>query len=305
MKTHFRNFAFVTALVTFLLVQNAAFAQNSFSFNQTNNSDDVVMTWNKNTPESEMKEDMKALAEKGITIKYSGIKRNGKEEITAIKVEYSDRKGNKGKLELDNQKPITTIKFFKQNDFVGFGEPQNGTDFFGGNPMMNGFAGADDILKQFNLGGDKNLQSFSFSFPNDGENFSKSKSQLRIQKDGKKPLVIENGDVIEGGDDYTPEEIEEIKKSNKIQFSDGLGSNFDGAKSFDFRNEEGLEKFKKQMDDMKSSFGNFKSDDDNDLEKTKEEMIKAKEEMIKAKEELEKTRKEMEKSKQSFKSRKA
>lgn len=305
MKTHFRNFAFVTALVTFLLVQNAAFAQNPFSFNQTNNSDDVVMTWNKNTPESEMKEDIKALAEKGITIKYSGLKRNSKEEITAIKVEYSDRKGNKGKLEFDNQKPIVTIKFFKQNDVVGFGEPQNGTDFFGGNPMMNGFAGANDILKQFNLGGDKNSQSFHFSFPNDGENFGKSKSQLRIQKDGKKPLVIENGDVIEGGDDYTPEEIEKIKENNKIQFSDGMGSNFEGVKSFDFRNDEGLEKFKKQIEDMKSTFGNLKSDDDKTLENTKEEMIKAKEEMIKAKEELEKTRKEMEKSKQSFKSRKA
>lgn len=302
MKTQFRNFAFLLpALVALLFNQNVALAQqNPFTWNSQANSDDIVMTWNKNTPESEMKDDIKALAENGITIKYSGVKRNSKEEITAIKVEYSDRKGNKGKIELDNANPIATIKFFKQGDTVGFGEPSNGNDFFAGNPMMGGFAGADDIMKRFNFGGDKNSQSYSFSFPNDGDGRSKSKSRIQIQKDGRKPLVIEDGVVIEGADDYSAEEIEEIKKNHKFEFSDGFGNNL-GEKQFDFRSNEGLENFKKQMEEMKSSFGGSSKDLDN----TKEEMLKAKEEMIKAKEELEKARKELEKSKTSTKTKKA
>jgi hypothetical protein len=303
MKTQFRKFAFVLpALVSFLFIQNVALAQqNPFTWNNQANSDDIVMTWNKNTPESEMKDDIKALGEKGITIKYSGVKRNSKEEITAIKVEYSDRKGNKGKMELDNANPIATIKFFKQGDTVGFGEPSNGNDFFAGNPMMGGFAGADDIMKRFNFGGDKNSQSYSFSFP-ENPNFSDSETRIMIQKEGKKPLVFRNGEVVEGGDDYTPEEIEEIRKSSKIEFS---GKSGDGLfdKQFDFRSQEGLENFKKQMDEMKSSFGSSK--ENSDLEKTKEEMQKAKEEMVKAKEELEKARKEIEKSKTTTKTKKS
>ena len=303
MKTQFRNFAFVLpALVAFLFNQNVALAQqNPFTWNNQANSDDIVMTWNKNTPESEMKDDIKALGEKGITIKYSGLKRNSKEEITAIKVEYSDRKGNKGKLELDNANPIATIKFFKQGDTVGFGEPSNGNDFFAGNPMMGGFAGADDIMKRFNFGGDKNSQSYSFSFP-ENPNFGDSETRIMIQKDGKKPLVFRNGEVVEGGDDYTPEEIEEIRKNSKIEFSGTPGTNL-GEKQFDFRSNEGLENFKKQMEEMKSSFGGSK--ENSNLEKTKEEIQKAKEEMVKAKEELEKARKEIEKSKTTIKTKKS
>lgn len=299
MKTQFRNFALLLpALVAFLFSSNAVVAQEKpyTLYNQTN-SDDVVMTWNKSTPDSEMKDDVKALGELGITIKYSGVKRNANAEITAIKVEYSDRKGNKGKLELDNANPIATIKFFKQGETIGFGESSNGNDFFAGNPMMGGFAGADDLIKRFNFGGDKNGQSFSFS---DDLKFGDAETRIMIQKDGKKPLVFKNGEVVEGGDDYTPEEIEEIRKSSKIEFS---GKSEDGLfdKQYDFRSPEGLQNFKKQMDEMKSSFGTTKMED---LDKTKEEMLKAKEEMIKAKEELEKARKEIEKSKTTTKTKK-
>jgi len=300
MRSQFRNFAVVLpSLVALLFIQNVAVAQqNPFTLDNQANSDDIVMTWNKNTPESEMKDDSKALGELGITIKYSGVKRNTKDEITAIKVEYSDRKGNKGKIELENANPIATIKFFKQGETVGFGEPSNGKDFFAGNPMVNGFGGAEDMMKRFNFGDDKNSQSYSFSFP-ENPNLGDSETRIMIQKEGKKPLVFRNGEVVEGGDDYTPEEIEEIRKSSKIEFSGSEGNNF-GENQFDFRNKEGLENFKKQMEEMKSSFGGSSKD----LDKTKEEMLKAKEEMMKAKDELEKARKELEKTKTTTKTKK-
>ena len=280
-----------------------SFAQSD-KFELTDNNihkDDIVMTWKKNTPEQEMKDDCKALAEKGITIKYSNIKRNSKEEITGIRVEYSDRKGNKGNLEYDNQKPIGTINFYKNGDEIGFGESNNlngivSTDF------MDSFSNPQDILKQFRLGNDNdNSHSFSFSFPKDGESFGKSKSRIQIQKDGKKALIIEDGKIIEGGDDYSTEELDKIKGENKIELFDF--SNEDGKSTeFDFRNQEGLDNFKKEMDKL---IPNSKDNSKSEIDTTKEEMIKAKEEMIKAKEELEKARKELEKSKVKVKTQKA
>jgi len=291
----FWNYSFLLAL----LLPVFSFAQSDkFALTDNNiHKEDVVMTWKKNTPEQEMKDDCKALAEKGITIKYSDVKRNSKDEITSIRVEYSDRKGNKGSLEYDNQKPIGTITFYKNGEEVGFGEPNN-TNGIASNDFMNGFSNPQELLKQFQLGNDKdNSQSFSFSFPKDGESFGQSKSRIQIQKDGKKPLVIEDGKVIEGGDDYSPEELDKIKSENKVEHF-GF-SNEDGkSNEFDFRNQEGLDNFKKEMNKL---LPNSKSE----MDSTKEEMLKAKEEMIKAKDELEKARKELEKSKVKVKTQKA
>jgi hypothetical protein len=293
------NYSFLLAMILPVF----SFAQSDKYVLTDNNihKDDIVMTWKKNTPEQEMKDDCKALSEKGITIKYSDIKRNSKEEITGIRVEYSDRKGNKGNLEYDNQKPIGTITFYKNGEEVGFGEPNN-SNGIASNDFMNGFSNPQELLKQFQLGNDKdNSQSFSFSFPKDGESFGQSKSRIQIQKDGKKPLVIEDGKVIEGGEDYSPEELDKIKSENKVEHF-GF-SNEDGkSNEYDFRNQEGLDNFKKEMNKlMPNSLDKSKSE----MDSTKEEMLKAKEEMIKAKDELEKARKELEKSKVKVKTQKA
>lgn len=307
MKTKVRNFAFmIPMLIAALLFQMNGFAQDKKSFTWNDNqasSDNIVMTWNKNTPESEMKDDIKALAEKGITIKYSGVKRNSKDEIIALKVEYSDRKGNKGSMELNNQNPINTIKFFRINDEIGFGEPSNGNGF--SVSPFNGFAGGDSFMKQFNFEGMPDMQSFNFSFP-DGKGMGQSKSKIMIQKDGRKPLVIEDGEVIEGADDYTPEEIEEIKKSHKVESfgGDGRSYNFNFSSDDEKNIEKQFEKMREQMGKMNGS-SKEESDDVKEMEKTKEEMIKAKEEMIKAKEEMEKAKTELEKAKSSLKVRKA
>jgi hypothetical protein len=304
MKTQIKNLFVITTFSLLLLFQMKVVAQqNSFSLNDNVSNDNVVMTWNKNTPETEMKDDIKALSDKGITIKYSNLKRNSQNEITAIKVEYSDRKGNKGNLEYNNQKPISQIVFFKQDDAIGFGQASNANNMFVNNPFMNGFANADDIMKQFRFqSDDPNGQSFQFNFPEDGKSFGKSKSRIQIQKDGKKPLVIEDGVVIEGGDDYTPEEIEKIKGENKIQqfnFNDD-----DSKNQFDFRSQEDLDQFKEQMDKMKEEMKSFSPDKKSELDQSKDEMLKAKEEMNKAREELEKAKKELEDTRAKLKSQK-
>ncbi|TBX70094.1 hypothetical protein EZL74_04945 [Flavobacterium silvisoli] len=265
-------------------------------------SDNIYMTWNKSTPETEMNDDVKALAEHGVTITYSDVKRNEKGEITAIKVSYSDANGSKGSLEFDNKKPINTIKFYKQNDEVGFGEPSS-SEIFGG----NSFLGSDPqkMMKEyhFNFNDDK-----SFPF---GNGSGKTSSRIIIQKDGKKPLVLEDGNVVEGGDDYTAEELEEIKKNNKVElFSNEEipGFQFNQGNNFNDLAEQ-MKKMQEQIDQMMSKNGltppekpKTKTDD---LKNSKAEMQKAKEEMLDAKKEMEKAKKELEKAKSALKTQKA
>lgn len=306
-----KNSLKLTLLVAFaFLFQSNLLAQgNKFYWNNDNASkDNIYMTWNKNTPESEMKDDIKALAEYGVTIKYSNVKRNSKGEITAIKMEYFDKHGNKGSMQLDNLNPINTIKFYKQGDEVGFGEP-SGNDMIASNDFFNNFG--NDRVKQFNFNFDNDSlqpQKFNFSFP-DGQTSGQSKSKIIIKKDGKKTLVIEDGEVIEGAEDYSQEEIDEIKKNNRVE---GLGN----GQNFNFNfDSDSMDNIKEQMERIQNIFPNskgetikierdFKSNDD-DLEKTKNEMLKAKEEMLKAKEEMQKAKKELEKAKFSLKTQKA
>jgi hypothetical protein len=292
--------------LTALFISFISVAQSnklSFSSSETH-KDDIVMTWKKDTPEQEMKDDCKALAEKGITIKYSDVKRNSKEEITGIHVEYSDRKGNKGNLEYDNQNPIGTITFYKNGDEIGFGTPYQNNFGLANAEGLFDFSNPQELLKQFQQG-NSNSKSYSFSFPEEGEVYGQTKSRIEIQKKGKKPLVIEDGKVIEGGDDYSAEELDKIKSENKVEqfgFSDDEGK----SNEFDFRNQKGLDEFKKQMKKIKIKIDADKSESFmSDFDQTKEDMIKAKEEMIKAREELEKTKKELEKSKGKTKSNKA
>ena len=263
-----------------LLFQLSLWAQHKLPQIAQNNaqSDNIYMTWNKYTPEQEMNDDIKALGEKGVTIDYSNLKRNDKNEIVGIRVSYTDDKGNKGSLEYDNQKPINTIRFYKQDGELGFGRPENSNSLLAENDFGNSFPDAESLMKQFQLGGgNPNLQQFSFSFP-DGKGTQQSKSKMIIKNDGKKTLIIEDGKVVEGGDDYTPDELDKIKKENKMNLLEDTSPQ--DMEGLDFQNHS-------------------------DLNKTKDDMLKAKEEMMKAKEELQNAKKELEQAKSSLKTQKA
>jgi len=261
-----------------------------FVLKQNKDKGDIVMTWNKNTPEQEMKDDIKALAEHNVTISYTDVKRNSKDEITAIKVSYLDKKGNKGSLEMDNQKPINNIKFFKQGDEVGFGEPAN-SDFFAGANGFSGFQNGQNPLDLFNFnqdGTDGNSKSYSYSFSDTNPS---AKARVFIQKEGKKPLILEDGEVVQGGEDYTKEEIEELKKNNQVAPSDG-----DNFPNFNFNNSgdlaDQMKKMQEQLNDLvqKQNGKSEPSDSKKSLDDSKEELEKAKDELKKAKEELEKAK---------------
>lgn len=252
-------------------------------------SDDVVMTWNKTTPESEMNDDIKALKKYGVTINYADVKRNAKNEITGLKVSYEDEKGNKGELKLNQQSPIATINFYKSGDEIGFGTPPNpgGMESFFFNGAPNG-----KMLQQFGFhdeDGNPSNGSFKFNFSDKNKSpKATKKSKIVIKKPNKQDLIIEDGEVISGAEDYTAEEIEKIKKDAAVN-SDDLGEeDLNAIGEFDLRNEKGVQEFKKKIKKMMSS-------DASDADE-KSELAKAKEEMIKAKEELEKARIALEKA---------
>ena len=309
MKTTF-NF-----LVLFFAFINFGNAQN---FNQTSKDNSVVMTWNKNTPEQEMKDDIKALkSNNGVSIKYSNLKRNSKNEITNLKIEYSDNEGNSGSQEYNNKNAIPEIHFYKNNGEIGFGNPNN--NGFNNN-MAFGNLDLNDLQKQFSngikidtLGNNKN---FTFDFNDGNAPRMNKKSKIIIQKDGRKPLVIENGVVTEGESEYSKEEIEKIKNENKVD------SNPNGSQSFGFsfdENDLNNDNLRQQMEQLQRQFQRMMPESDNSSDKKnedspriskpskkesddlKKEMKEAKDEMIKAKKEMEEAKKELQKAKSEMK----
>lgn len=310
------------SIVTFLMLvfalQNQLIAQNNF--NKTRNDNSVVMTWNKNTPEQEMKDNVKALRENnGVTIKYSNLKRNSKNEITKLKIEYSDRDGNSGSQEYNNKNAIPKIQFFKNNGDIGFGNPNN--NIVNENMVFEDFGNFDlnELKKQLStrikIDTIGNNKSFSFNL-DDKKPSIITKNKIIIQKDGRKPLVFEDGKLIDGESDYSKEEIEKIKNENKI---DSVGKN--QIKSFSFNLNDNdldmgnlrdqIEKMQIQMQKMMQNSSNnvtpsavegqISKSSKSDKEDYTKEMKDAKEEMIKAKKALEEAQKSLPKTKSEMK----
>jgi hypothetical protein len=178
---------------------------------------------------------VKVFAEKGVTLKYSNVKRNESNEIIAITISYKTKIGEKGSLSYDNIKPIGDIKIYKQNNEVGFGQ----TPMFPAGLTFSSSVDPEDTM----------MKNYKYSYPN--EKPSGPRIITSIQRTGKEPLIIEDGKVIEGGSDYTKEEIDEfIKQSNES--STGVV----GYKQFNYKKgnqdfSRQLEQIQKQLDDLK------------------------------------------------------
>ncbi|WP_394760325.1 M56 family metallopeptidase [Flavobacterium sp.] len=74
------------------------------------------MTWTKDTPDDEIKNDVKSMKKMDIEVNYSDIKRNSQGEITAIKIEYKDKSGKTGNLLYSGDTPIRPIVLRKEID---------------------------------------------------------------------------------------------------------------------------------------------------------------------------------------------
>jgi hypothetical protein len=229
------------------------------SFAQTSENDALIkllkdtyfVTWNKNTPEQQMKDDVKAFAEKGVILKYNKVKRNDKNEIIAITISYETKIGEKGALSYDNIKPIAEIKIYKLNNEIGFGEAPNSSAGL----VFSSSVNQEDAL----------MKNYNFTYPN--EKPSGPRTLKSIQRTGKQPLLIENGKVIEGGSDYTSEELNEILKSSE---SNDIYRKRE-LKSFNFK---GNQDFSEEIRIMQEQLDALKERQNSTESKEKEKAIK-------------------------------
>ncbi|MBY0486631.1 MAG: M56 family metallopeptidase [Flavobacteriaceae bacterium] len=106
------------ALVAFvILFQVKVIAQEKeveISENSKAYAELTAFSIDKNSTDAEMKNDAEILEKQsGIVVKFSKIKRNSNGEITAIKIDYKDKNGNKGTSVVNGDEPIDEITIFK------------------------------------------------------------------------------------------------------------------------------------------------------------------------------------------------
>ena len=121
----------ITALVAFvILFQVKVIAQEKaaeISEKRTAYAELISFSVDKNSSDAEMKENAETLKKQsGIEVKFSRIKRNSNGEITAIKIDYKDKNGNKGSSVVNSDEPIDTITIFKTKNSVGIRSNESG-----------------------------------------------------------------------------------------------------------------------------------------------------------------------------------
>ncbi|GAA4028573.1 hypothetical protein GCM10022386_10280 [Flavobacterium cheonhonense] len=292
---------------------------------QTNPKEEVRLVIDKNTSDADLKREAQRLKEKhGVTLKYSKIKRNENGEITGIKVEFKDKKGNKGVSQVAGNEPISPIHFYKNEDAIGFGKPR-GMRVYANVPGMK----TDDKEPfVFHFDGDSlaEVSDFNFDFdfkmpehpefpempemPELPEAFAwhdVDKANILIRKGAQKPLVIINGKVI-SDDSEIEKAIEEAEA--KGEFNIKIETDGDGEDKQVFINGEDIAKIRgNAMKNAQIQIQRMKPEMRQQLIKSRalvrKEMLRAREEMEKAKPEMERARREMELSKPDMEKAKA
>lgn len=289
---------------------------------QTNPKEEVRLVIDKNTSDADLKREAQRLRENyGVTLKYSKIKRNENGEITGIKVEFKDKKGNKGVSQVAGNEPITPIHFYKNEEAIGFGKPR-GMRVYANVPGMK----TDDKEPfVFHFDGDSlaEVSDFNFDFdfempehpefpemPELPEAFAwhdVDKANILIRKGSQKPLVIINGKVI-SDDSEIEKAIEEAEA--KGEFNIKIETDGDGEDKQVFINGEDIAKIRgNAMKNAQIQIQRMKPEMRQQLSKSRalvrKEMLRAREEMEKARPEMERARREMELSKPDMEKAKA
>ena len=201
-KMLFQGFVLASA-ITFL--PTLTFAQNNRlqQLSQPKNNS-FELRIDKAMTDAQLKQDETDAKKFDFEVSFTGVKRNDKKEITAIKIAYKDKDGNSGNYNVGSDAPIAPISITKQFDGTGKGliNIQSGdrrNDIFG-----NGFAG---------LGNGFDMKGFDSMFNNDMfQNF--------------------NGDMFKGLMEDNTIDLEKLKELQKGFSMDSLGGNF---KSFTFK----------------------------------------------------------------------
>jgi hypothetical protein len=113
LKNGLLAFTLSTALITPTLANNYS---SNLLITQSVIGDEVTITIDKNTKDSEFKSIVKTLKSHDINAKFSSIKRNKDNEIIAIKINLVDDNGNESNTSLSSNNPISTITLGAKDD---------------------------------------------------------------------------------------------------------------------------------------------------------------------------------------------
>ena len=326
----------IPALIAFVfLFQIKTIAQEREVVKVTQNSKSgIYITTDKNTTDAEMKKDAAFAKEKyGVTLKYSKVKRNSNGEITGIKVTYKDKDGNTGTTQFDGNEPIKPIYFYKTPTKIGFGK-NNSVLVYTGNDSDKMIAEKEYSYKMHDsLDFDIDID-VDIDIDEDEMHriVDENTSKIVIQKDGKKPLIVIDGKVIESGEGFSDVEIDEIKKGFAYQFNNGqlkmlsdlniekikgdaLASSLEQLKrirpevmkQIESQMIISREQLEKARAEMERAIPQMKKDmqiaekNSSEFEKARAEMEKARADLMKAKVDMEKAKAELEKARADLK----
>lgn len=330
----------IPALIAFLLLfQVHTIAQEREVIKSTStNSSGIYITTNKNSTDSEMKNDAQVAKEKfGITIKYSKVKRNSKGEITGIKVAYKDKEGNTGTTQFNGKEPIKPIYFYKSGTKIGFGksnivnvynDDSHGEGHGDGHGESYAFSFNDSIPDMANFNFDMEFpeapeppEPFELAelgelselteivaSPNAEVWSNIENSKIVIKKDGKKPIVIINGKLAEGSENLSKKEIEEIENSIKMNDNgeEETQITINGKDMAKIR-KDAMKNAQIQIKRMRPQITAQAREDIErsrpDMDKARAEMEQARAEMLQAKAEMEQAKIELEKAKAALKTK--
>ncbi|MGL2994517.1 M56 family metallopeptidase [Flavobacterium sp. TSSA_36] len=152
------------ALIAFVLIfQIKVLAQEKTITNTTTSkatTEDIILVIDKNTSDAKLKQEAQLLKDlHGINLKISKVKRNANQEITGIKVQFDDKKGNKGTNQVDSDRPISPITFIKNTDSNG----KSSIGFYTGKANPKGKINKRMVLNS----SDDEESNFAFSFSDD------------------------------------------------------------------------------------------------------------------------------------------
>jgi hypothetical protein len=285
----------LASAITFL--PNPTFAQNNRlqQLSQPKNNS-FELRIDKAMTDAQLKQDETDAKKFDFEVSFTGVKRNDKKEITAIKIAYKDKDGNSGNYNVGSDKPINPISITKQfdgtgkgliniqsgdkrndifgNGFAGFG---NGFDMKGFDGMLNNdmFKHLDgDLFKGLMDNNEDKLEGFKEmykNFPMDslGGNF--------------KSFTFKDGEMLGDNPDMKLEE-EKTDENGTVtkKYSDGKGNTMIFSENFGSGtpNQSGKMKIEKKY--------NFNEDDKSDLEILKKELEKTKTDLEKLKTDLQK-----------------
>ena len=296
-KMVFQRIVLATAIT---ILPITTFAQNN-RFNQMSQSknNSFELRIDNAMTDAQLKQDETDAKKFDFEVSFSGVKRNDKKQITAIKIAYKDQDGNSGNYNVSGETPIKPISIKKQFDGTGkglinieSGVSQN--DMFANGFDMKGFNG------MFNNDMFMNLDNNVFRGLVDGntidlDKFKELQGGFQMDSLGGnfKSFTFKDGEIIGDNPDMQLEE-EKIDENGTVtkKYSDGKGSTMIFSErnfSSNGENIDDLEKLKKE--NKIQILKNFQLKDDStksDLEKLKQELEKTKTDLEKLKTDLQK-----------------